>query len=398
MRILLALEGLRAHPLRTTLSILGVVIGVASLVATLAIGAGARQAATQGIRELGANLLFIRPGKARMGYAWLGNVKTLKQTDADALQEIPGVSAAAPEVWSRTQTKYLNQNTDSRVFGVTPAYLDLLRYKLSSGTRFTVGDLKGRRRVALLGAKAAQSLFTAEDPVGKFIKIKGKTFKVLGILAERGARAGLLEADDRILIPVTTYQKRLFGGDLVRTLIVQVADTAGLDQAEEEVARRLRRLHRIRPGAEDDFHIARQTEVLQTMGVVSRTFSLLLGSVAAITLMVGGVGIMNIMLVSVSERTEEIGLRRAVGATEGDIRREFLTESVAVSLTGGVLGIFLGIGSGWGMAKMAGWQALFSPSAFLVPLAFSVAVGLTFGLYPAIKAARLDPAEALRHA
>ena len=392
----MSLDGLRGHLLRTTLSILGVVIGVASLVATLAIGAGARQAATQGIRELGANLLFVRPGKARVGFAWMGNVETLKLADALALREIPGVTAAVPEVFARTQVKYQNQNSDSRVFGVTPDYVDLLRYKLAAGNRFTEADLKTRRMVALLGAKVAQAIFHAEDPVGKFVKIKGKNFLVLGVLEERGERVALLEADDRILIPVTSYQKRLFGGDLVRSILVQVAETSNLDRTASDVARLLRQRHRIPHGGEDDFHITRQTEVLETMGMVSRTFSLLLGSVAAISLLVGGTGIMNIMLVSVTERTREIGIRLAEGARERDILFQFLAESVAVGLTGGVLGILLGIGGGWGMAKLAGWKALFSLSAFAIPFLFSVGVGLIFGLYPALKAARLDPAEALR--
>lgn len=396
MNILLCLDGLRAHPLRTALSVLGVVIGVASLVATLAIGAGARQAATQGIRELGANLLFIRPGKARIGYAWLGNVETLKLADAEALQEIPEVSSSVPEVFSRAQVKYKNQNTDSRIFGVTPEYLDLLRYRLDAGVPFSEGDVKTRRMVALLGAKTAQALFQGEDPVGKFVKIKGRNFLALGVLEERGERVALLEADDRILIPVTTYQTRLFGGDLIRTILVQVSETSNLDQTAAQITHLLRQRHRITPEAEDDFHIARQTEVLETMGMVSRTFSLLLGSVATISLLVGGIGIMNIMLVVVTERTQEIGLRRAVGATRGDIRNQFLTESVAVSLTGGLLGILLGMGGGLGMATLAGWQAIFSVSSLFIPLAFSVAVGLSFGLYPALKAARLDPAEALR--
>lgn len=396
MNLLLALDGLRAHPLRTSLSVLGVVIGVASLVATLAIVAGAQQAATQGIRELGANILFIRPGKARIGYAWLGNVETLKLADAEALREIPGVSSAAPEVFSRTQVKYQNQNTDSRIFGVTPEYIDLLHYRLATGSRFTEGDVKTRRMVALLGAKTARALFRGEDPVGKFIKVRGKNFLVRGVLEERGERVALLEADDRILIPVTTYQKRLFGGDLIRTILVQVHETSNIDQEAAQITRLLRQRHRIGPEAEDDFHIARQTEVLETMGMVSRTLSLLLGSVATISLLVGGIGIMNIMLVVVSERTEEIGLRRAVGATRGDIRNQFLTESVAISLTGGLLGLILGMGGGLGMAILAGWQALFSVSALLIPLTFSVAVGLSFGLYPALRAARLDPAEALR--
>jgi ABC-type antimicrobial peptide transport system permease subunit len=396
MSIAVAIDGLRAHPLRTALSILGMVIGVASLVATLVIGAGARQAATQGIRELGANILFVRPGKARIGYAWLGNVETLKLADAEALRAIPGVSSAVPEVFSRIQVKYQNQNADSRVFGVTPEYLDLLRYRLAAGSRFTEADVKTRRMVALLGAKTAQVLFRGEDPVGKFIKVKGKNFLVLGTLEERGERAALLEADDRILIPVTTYQKRLFGGEMVRTILVQVSETSHLDQTATQVTYLLRQRHRIALEAEDDFHIARQAEVLETMGMVSRIFSLLLGSVAAISLLVGGIGIMNIMLVVVTERTQEIGLRRAVGATRGNIRNQFLAESIAVSLTGGILGMLLGVGVGWGMAKLAGWQAIFSISAFLVSLLFSVGVGLFFGLYPAIKAARLDPAEALR--
>jgi len=398
MSFLIALEGLRLHPLRSALSILGMIIGVASLVATLAIGAGARQSATQGIRELGANLIFIRPGKARMGYAWLGNVKTLKSADAGALQDIPGVSASVPEVFARTQVKYQNKNTDSRVFGVTPAYLDLLRYRLASGTRFTESDVHAARRVALLGAKAAEALFQGEDPVGQFIKMKRKNFRVLGVLEPRGARAGLMEADDRIIIPVTTYQKRLFGGELVRSLLVQIDEARNVDSSVSEISRRLRRRHRIRPDDADDFHIALQTEVIQTMALVSRTFTLLQGGVAFITLLVGGVGIMNIMLVSVTERTGEIGLRRALGATKNDIRKQFLIESVVVSLSGGILGLFIGIGVGWGMARLADWQALFSVSSFLIPLAFSVATGLFFGLYPALKASGLDPTEALRHA
>ena len=389
------LAGLFAHPLRTALSIFGVVIGVASLVATLAIGAGARESATQGIRELGANLLFVRPGKARIGYAWLGNVETLKLEDAEAMARISGVTAV-PEVFSRVQVKYRNRNSDSRVFGVTPAYLDLLRYRLAAGSRFTEADLKSRRMVALLGAKTAEALFPAEDPVGKSVKIKGKNLLVLGVLEARGERVALLEADDRILVPVTTWQKRLFGGDFIRTILVQVPETSNLDQATIDVTRLLRQRHRTPPGAEDDFHLARQTEVLETMGMVSRTFSLLLGSVAAISLLVGGIGIMNIMLVSVTERTAEIGLHRAVGATRKDILHQFLSESVVISLVGGALGIVLGVGGGFGMAKMAGWRALFSLPTFVIPFLFSVGVGLIFGLYPALKAARLDPAEALR--
>lgn len=397
MRVFEYLDALLAYPLRTTLSILGVVIGVAALVATIAIGSGAKAAATQGISELGANLLFVRPGKARMGYAWLGNVETLTLDDTVAMQALPEISSAVPEVFSRVQVKYRNRNTDSRVFGVTHDYLDILQYKVAAGAPFTAADVKTRRMVALLGAKAAQALFHGEDPVGKWIKIKGKNFLVLGLLKERGERAGLMEADDRILVPVTTYQKRLFGGDLIRSIMVRVNPTSPINKVMADMTRALRQRHRIAPGMEDDFHITSQTEVLATMGMVSQIFSRLLGSVAAITLLVGGVGVMNIMLVAVTERTREIGLRMAMGATRKHIREQFLTESVAIALTGGILGIVIGMAGGSVMANMAGWRAVFSAWAFLVPLASSAGLGLLFGLYPALKAARLDPAEALRH-
>jgi putative ABC transport system permease protein len=390
-----AWRALAANPLRTILTTLGMIIGVASVVTMLALGEGARAGVEAQIRALGTNLLTVRPGMPRRGPVRVGNVETLIPTDAEAIAGLDGVAAVAPQATSQAQVKYLANNLSCQVIGTSPEYLTIHSHEVASGAPFTFLDVDGRGRVAVIGANVATTLFGTMEAVGERVQIAGQTFRVVGVLAGKGD-AGFLSPDDMVLVPVTTHMGPLFGGTSLDAVSVQVVSEDRMDEVKTAIEGLLRLRHRIPLGSDDDFHVRSQTEMLETMGQITGTFTILLGGVAAVSLLVGGIGIMNIMLVSVRERTREIGVRKAVGARRRDILLQFLVESVIVSSAGGLAGLALGWGGALLVAKLAQWPTVVPVYAVVLAVSVSVGVGLVFGVGPANRAARLDPVDALR--
>ena len=389
-----AWRSLASNRLRTLLTMLGMIIGVAAVVAVLGIGEGARSSVETRIRSLGANLLMVRPGSASSGGVRSGSVKTLTREDAVALEKLEGIAAVAPEVNGSGQLRYLDKNTNGSVVGITPSYLDVRSLALSSGISFTDLDDEQRARVAIIGSNIARDIYGGQSPLGTRLQINGTAFRVIGVLAERGA--GMGSPDDSVLVPLSTHQGVLFGQDHLSTISIQVKDEKMSDTVQAQVERVLRLRHKLRDDQANDFQIQSQTEMLATMSQVTGTFTALLGSVAAVSLIVGGIGIMNIMLVSVRERTREIGVRMAVGARRADILLQFLVEAVVVSLAGGIVGIALGYGAATLLARLGQWSTIVPLYGVALALAVSVVIGVAFGVGPARRAAKLDPVEALR--
>ncbi|MDR7483696.1 MAG: ABC transporter permease [Armatimonadota bacterium] len=393
-----ALRALAVTPLRSLLTMLGVIIGVGAVVAMVAIGQGARQNVEQQVQALGSNLLTVFAGTQRLGgVAREVPVQTLTVEDAEAiLRQVPGVVGVSPEYAARAQVTAGAANTNTTVTGVTPAFQTVRTFQVARGAFITEEDLRARAKVAVLGQTVAGGLFGDEDPLGRRIKIRGVTFTVIGVMEAKGASA-FADRDDVVFVPLTTAQRRLFGVTHVRAIHVQMASPEVMDDGRAALLALLRARHRLAPGAEDDFTIRSQADLLQTLGGVSQTMTMLLGSIAAVSLVVGGIGIMNIMLVSVSERMREIGIRKAVGARRRDILLQFLVESVALSVTGGIIGLAAGGLGSVLISRLAGWPTLLSAPAMLLACAFAAAVGIGFGLYPAQRAAAMDPIVALRH-
>ncbi len=398
----LALRALRSNPLRSLLTKLGVIIGVGSVIAMVSIGQGAREATTRQIQSLGTNLLTVIAGAGQFGgVAATGPVETLTLADADAIaQEGPPVAGVSAEYSRQAQVVYGSQNTYTQISGVTPAFPDVRNFHPVTGHFITDDDMRRRAKVAVLGKTVANALFPEADPIGERIRIQGVTFTVVGVMETKGAGFGGGpggDRDDVVFVPLTTAQTRLFGVDYVRAVYVQAAAADDLTPVQQSVTDLLRQRHRIAAGRVDDFSVRNQADILQTLGGISTTMTLLLGGVAAVALIVGGIGIMNIMLVSVTERTREIGIRKALGARRRDILLQFLVESVTISVTGGLIGVACGILGSKLITQLAGWTTLLSTSAVALAFSFAVAVGVFFGLYPAQRAASLDPIEALRH-
>ncbi len=394
----IAMRAMASNPLRSLLTMLGVIIGVGAVVAMVAIGQGARQSVTQQVQALGSNLLTVFAGSAQLGGVTRGDpVRTLTLDDVDAIRKgIPGVIGISAEFTRPAQVVFGGENTNTQVSGVTPEFQAVRNFHPARGQFFTDEDMRGRAKVALVGRTVANRLFANADPIGQRIKIRGVTFAVIGVMEEKGATA-FSDRDDVVFVPLTTAQRRLFGVQHVRTVHVQVATPEEMTEAQAALTEVLRARHRLGPAAENDFTIRSQADILQAFTGVSQTMTVLLGGIAAVSLIVGGIGIMNIMLVSVTERTREIGIRKAVGARQRDILLQFLVESVALSVTGGVIGIGVGIGGSRLISQFAGWATLLSAQAVVMAFSFAVAVGVFFGLYPARRAAGLDPIEALRH-
>ncbi|HXF81467.1 MAG TPA: ABC transporter permease [bacterium] len=399
--IAIALRALAANKLRAALTMLGVIIGVAAVVTMVGIGQGARQSVEAQVQALGSNLLTVFPGSvAQFGVRQgVGSRQTLVWEDAEAIaREVPDVEAVAAEVSRPAQVVYGAANVSTNVSGVTPTFQEVRNFYAVEGGFITEDDIATRARVAVLGRTVVEHLFGDRDasPLGATIKINRLTFTVIGVMEEKGA-TGFADRDDVVFIPLSTAQRRLFGVDFVRAIYVKVRTADAMDAAQEQVEQLLRARHRIDPGEEDDFTVRNQADIISAVQGVTRTMTLLLGGIAAVSLLVGGIGIMNIMLVSVTERTREIGLRKAVGATPADILRQFLVESLVLSVTGGIVGLLLGVGGSRLISALAGWATFLPPGVLVMAVGFAGAVGIFFGLYPARGAAALDPIVALRY-
>jgi len=402
MRI--AFRALEVNKLRSALTMLGIVIGVAAVIATAAIGSGAKQRIQQQISSIGSNTIIILPGSLtssglRMG---TGNAVTLTESDARELPaQCPSVALAVPVVRGGAQTVYSNNNWATVVFGVTPGYLEVRDLAVAEGSPFSQQDVDSANKVALLGKTVVTNLFGDIDPVGQSIRIKNVPFSVVGVLEPKGQSATGQDQDDIILLPISTAKRKVIGiksanADAVDLIMMEAKSGAQIDSAQDEAKGLLRQRHHLAASEDDDFSIRNMQEIFAAQEASSHILSLMLAAVASVSLIVGGIGIMNIMLVSVRERTREIGLRQAVGAKTRDILSQFLVESVTLSVIGGCVGIALGVVASAVISRLAGWSTVVSLGAVVSAVFFSALVGISFGYYPARKAAYLDPIEALR--
>jgi putative ABC transport system permease protein len=395
--IMMALASVRANLFRAFLTMLGIIIGVASVITVVALGTGAREAIDAQIDALGANLLTVRAGQVfARGVARSG--ARLTTGDAEAiLRDAPSVAAVVPEMSLAAQVKLGNRNQNLRVVGITPNFPEVLNYQLTHGRSLSAADDAAKRRVTVLGsAVPARFNSTAEQLLGQSVMLRGIGFEVIGVLDEKGA-SGFRNVDEQLWVPLSTARYRLIGSDQLETISVQVSAGASMERTMVEIERVMRREHRIPPGAENDFSIQDPRQFFDVRQAATDIFAYLLAGIASISLVVGGIGIMNIMLVTVTERTREIGIRKALGATQLNIMMQFMVEAMVLCLLGGAVGIALGVGLANLLASVAGWQTQISTLAVGIAAGFSAAVGLFFGIWPARKAARLDPIEALRY-
>jgi putative ABC transport system permease protein len=376
---------------------LGIIIGVGAVISMLALGAGAQKRVMGRIASMGTNLLVVHPGQRGLRGVMSDTSQRLKLEDAEAiLEQVSDVYQVAPLVRGNIQLKYFNKNTRSNVIGSSVTYFPVRNFVIENGRSFTEAEVKQMARVAVLGPKTADNLFEENSPIGETIKIKGINFRVIGITKTKGGQ-GRHDPDDQVVIPYTTAMKQLLGLDYLHEIDIQAADHAGLNDVQEATATVLRKRHRLIEGMPDDFHVHNQAEIVETASEVSRTFTVLLGSIAGISLLVGGIGIMNIMLVTVTERTREIGVRKAIGAKNRDILLQFLIEAIVLSGLGGIIGVALGIGAAHAISQWTQFLTDAKLSSILLALSFSAVVGIFFGYYPARNAALLDPIEALRY-
>jgi len=397
-----AWRAMGANRLRTLLTMLGMVIGVGAVVLMMSIGQGAQYAIKQTISSMGSNLFILLSGSTSSGgvLSGSGGGYTLNVGDADAIAELPGVQAVAPIHPGSAQIVYGPNNWNTSVIGTTPGYLDARSWPVRSGNAFTDSDVRSATRVALIGKTAADNLFGDEDPVGKTFRIRQSPFVVLGTLAVKGQGMDGRDQDDTILIPLTTAQRQVFGTQFpgsVRMVMVQTTTQEIMPAVEKSMTELLRQRHRIREGMDNDFFLRNLTAAADSAAESTRIMSLLLGAIASVSLLVGGIGIMNIMLVSVTERTREIGIRMAIGAREKDILMQFLLEAIIISVIGCFIGLLLGIGGALLTNALTGTMVIISGSSVFVAFSVAAAVGIFFGYYPAHKAAQLDPIDALRY-
>lgn len=399
--ILIALEGLKANKLRAVLTMLGIIIGVGAVITMVSLGLGMQQKVQNSIASLGSNLLVIMPGAAQApGTVRLasGSNITLTSQDAKAIaREVGGVKHVVPGVSGQYQVIFGNQNWKTTVQGVPPEFLTVRDYKLAAGRFCNAGDDDTRARVAVLGQTVVTNLFGSVSPVGKTIRIGQAPFRVIGVLAAKGQSSMGQDQDDLVLVPLKTAQERLLGITYLHNISVQIENQNMIDKAQTAITALLRTRHHLPANVENDFTVRNMTALMSTMQETTGNITVFLGGIAAISLVVGGIGIMNIMLVSVTERTREIGIRKALGATFANILTQFLIEAIVISLTGGLVGIAVGVAGAAAIARLIGWSTVISWYAILAAFGVSVSVGLFFGLYPARKAARLDPIEALRY-
>ena len=403
--ILAALGAIRVNVLRSVLTALGIIIGVAAVIVMISVGAGAQKQVDDVIKRLGSNLVIVVPGTTTSGGARgaRGSRPTITEDDAIAIQnEIPTVQVTAPSVRGSGQVIFGSKNWSTVIRGVTPEYGIAREWEIAHGRWFSDEEVRASAKVALIGETVSENLFGDENPVGQIIRIKRVPFTVLGTLVGKGETPMGNDMDDAVFVPLTTAKKRILGGRrlsgrLVGVVFVKSHNAEEVDDTIREMTNLLRQRHKIRPGQPDDFYVRNLSSILEARASSSRVMTLLLAAVASVSLLVGGIGIMNIMLVSVTERTREIGLRMAVGAKGRDILLQFLIEAVTLSLIGGLIGIALGLGGSFSIATIGGWPAIIQPISVLLAFGFAAAVGVFFGFYPARKAARLDPIEALRY-
>ncbi len=401
----IALRALKVNRMRSALTMLGIIIGVAAVIAMVAVGAGATARIEEQIQSIGSNLIIVLPGSISSNGVRLGSgaVVTLSEDDAKAIAaECPSVSAVAPTVRGGAQVVYGSNNWATSVQGVTPEYMAIRDYTMMSGQFFTEQDVDAAAKVAVLGETVARSLFGDSDSTGQVVIIKNVPFTVAGVLTPKGQSPSGQDQDDVILLPITTAKQKVLGtskanAKAVGALMVQAIGPQAMDQALEEMDGLLRERHKILPGLDADFTVRNLTEVFAAQETSARVMSILLGAIASVSLIVGGIGIMNIMLVSVTERTREIGLRLAVGAKTRDILSQFLVEAVTLSLLGGIIGILVGLAASLLISYFAQWSTVVSPLSIMMAFVFSALVGVFFGYYPARKAAFLDPIDALRY-
>ena len=390
-----------ANRLRTVLTMLGMVIGVGAVILMLAIGQGAQQQVQASIASMGSNLFIILSGSTTSGGARMGAgaAPTLTVADAQAIEELPSVVAAAPSSPGVAQLVYGSNNWSTQIIGSTPSYLTVRDWRLAAGFPYTNSDVRSATRVALLGQTVAKNLFGDEDPVGKTLRIKNSPYVVLGVLAQKGQSLDGRDQDDTVLVPVTTAQRKLFGGQFagsVRYIMAQAESAEAMDRVEKSINALLRQRHRIREGMDNDFSVRNLTAMANTAAETTQVMSLMLGAIASISLLVGGIGIMNIMLVSVTERTREIGIRMAIGARGQDILLQFLLEAIIISVVGCLIGVILGVVGALAVHKVAGMEVLVTAASIITAFAVAAAVGIFFGWYPARKASLLRPIDALR--
>ncbi|HJV56578.1 MAG TPA: ABC transporter permease [Methylomirabilota bacterium] len=401
----IAVRALRVNKLRSALTMLGIVIGVGAVITMVAVGAGAQARVAEQIQSLGSNMLIVLSGSVLAGGVRMGSGSqlTITEDDAWAIQrDIPAVAAAAPTSRGGAQVVYGNLNWATGIQGVTLEFFTAREWDVADGRLFSQEEIDGAGKVALLGQTVSGNLFGDGEPLGQVIRIKNVPFTVIGLLERKGQTTFGQDQDDTVLIPLSTAKKKVLGASQanarsVGSIAVKVREARAMPEAEQEIRGLLRQRHRLQPFQDDDFNIRNLTEVLQSQEASSRVLTLLLAAIASVSLLVGGIGIMNIMLVSVTERTREIGLRMAVGARGRDILLQFLVEAVTLSLIGGVVGITTGLAGSYAIAYFARWRTLVSPEAVVVAFGFAAAVGVFFGFYPARKAAALNPIEALRY-
>lgn len=394
-----SLTSLLANRARSLLTMLGIIIGVGAVIVMISLGQGAKKAVADRLEALGTNLLYIRSGEPhfRGVHRQAGTYQSLDERDLKRLKaEVTSCDVITPEIRGNQQVIYGNKNWNTTIVGTGPEYLRIRNYTLDDGEDFTEQDVNSYARVAVIGPTVAENLFSESSPVGKTIRIGRLRFEVIGVTVPKGISGGWQDFDDMIMIPYTTAQKRVFGKDNLDRFVAQLKDQSLINTAYVEIERVLRQTHHLRPDQDNDFFIQSQSDFAAAREETTQTMTFLLAGVALVSLLVGGIGIMNIMLVSVTERTREIGVRMAVGARRRDILIQFVMESITMSLLGGVIGILFGIGGSFGLTEFFGWSTFVPMAAVLLSFAFAFAVGLFFGIYPARKASLLDPIEALR--
>jgi putative ABC transport system permease protein len=398
----ISLRALRVNKMRSALTMLGIIIGVGAVIAMLAVGTGASEKISEQISSIGSNLIILpgstTSGGLRMG---MGSQPTLTRDDADAIQkECSAVQDVAPVLNGAAQIVYSNQNWSTGVYGTTSSMLAIRDWPISSGRAFTDQDVRNATKVAILGQTVMDNLFGSIDPVGQMIRIKKVPFMVIGVLDRKGQSPQGQDQDDTIYIPVTTAQKKIFGTSfpgMVRTIMVKARSTEDLPVAEKQIIELLRQRHHLSSRQDNDFTVRNLTQIMQVAEQSTKVMTLLLGAIASVSLLVGGIGIMNIMLVSVTERTREIGIRMAVGAKTWDIRLQFIIEALTLAMIGGITGILLGVGGSKLLSMFAGWSTVVSTLSVILAFGFSGLVGIFFGFYPAYKASLLNPIDALRY-